>query len=86
VRGFADQRLRKPDAPQDLSNRRISFIVQYRDKTAAESDQERWKTSRLRGSRKNPWKKPRNPVLPLVCLRGNLRKPSRIDESQGRTD
>jgi chemotaxis protein MotB len=40
VRGFADQRLRKPDAPQDPSNRRISFIVQYRDKTTAESDKQ----------------------------------------------
>jgi chemotaxis protein MotB len=29
VRGFADQRLRKPDAPEDPSNRRISLIVQY---------------------------------------------------------
>jgi len=29
VRGFADQRLRKPDAPLDPSNRRISVIVQY---------------------------------------------------------
>jgi chemotaxis protein MotB len=29
VRGFADQRLRKPDAPLDPSNRRISMIVQY---------------------------------------------------------
>jgi chemotaxis protein MotB len=29
VRGFADQRLRKPDAPTDPSNRRISMIVQY---------------------------------------------------------
>ena len=34
VRGFADQRLRKPDAPQDPSNRRISFIVEYRQKPA----------------------------------------------------
>ncbi|HET6931325.1 MAG TPA: flagellar motor protein MotB [Candidatus Acidoferrum sp.] len=32
VRGFADQRLRKPDAPQDPSNRRISLIVQYLEK------------------------------------------------------
>jgi chemotaxis protein MotB len=31
VRGFADQRLRKPDAPLDPSNRRISLIVQYLD-------------------------------------------------------
>ena len=29
VRGFADQRLRKPEAPQDPSNRRISVIVLY---------------------------------------------------------
>jgi len=29
VRGYADQRLRKPDAPFDASNRRISVIVQY---------------------------------------------------------
>ena len=29
VRGFADQRLRKPDDPTDPSNRRISVIVQY---------------------------------------------------------
>ena len=32
VRGFADQRLRKPDAPLDPSNRRISLIVQYLEK------------------------------------------------------
>jgi len=29
VRGFADQHLRKPDAPLDPANRRISLIVQY---------------------------------------------------------
>ena len=29
VRGFADQRLRKPAAPLDPANRRISLIVQY---------------------------------------------------------
>jgi chemotaxis protein MotB len=29
VRGYADQRLRKPDDPLDPSNRRISLIVQY---------------------------------------------------------
>jgi chemotaxis protein MotB len=29
VRGFADQRLRKPEDPMDPSNRRISLIVQY---------------------------------------------------------
>jgi chemotaxis protein MotB len=36
VRGFADQRLRKPDAPLDPSNRRISVIVQYLAKTPEE--------------------------------------------------
>jgi chemotaxis protein MotB len=29
VRGFADQRLRLPNNPQDPSNRRVSLIVQY---------------------------------------------------------
>jgi chemotaxis protein MotB len=29
VRGFADQSLRKPKAPEDPSNRRVSVIVQY---------------------------------------------------------
>ncbi len=32
VRGYADQRLRKPDNPEDPSNRRISLIVQYTPK------------------------------------------------------
>jgi chemotaxis protein MotB len=32
VRGFADERLRKPDDPLDPANRRISLIVQYLDK------------------------------------------------------
>jgi chemotaxis protein MotB len=34
VRGFADQNLRKKDAPLDASNRRVSLIVQYLSKTA----------------------------------------------------
>jgi chemotaxis protein MotB len=29
VRGFADQRLKKADAPEDASNRRVSVVVQY---------------------------------------------------------
>jgi chemotaxis protein MotB len=32
IRGFADQRLRKPDAPLDPSNRRVSLIVEYLEK------------------------------------------------------
>jgi chemotaxis protein MotB len=35
VRGYADQRLRKPDSPEDASNRRISVIVQYIVKDAS---------------------------------------------------
>jgi chemotaxis protein MotB len=31
IRGFADQRLRFPREPENPANRRISFIVQYRD-------------------------------------------------------
>jgi chemotaxis protein MotB len=29
VRGYADQRLRKPQAPDDASNRRVSIVVKY---------------------------------------------------------
>ena len=36
VRGFADQKLRKKDKPLDPSNRRITVIVQYLVKEAAE--------------------------------------------------
>jgi chemotaxis protein MotB len=38
VRGFADQHLRKPEAPLDPSNRRISVIVQYIMKNADDDD------------------------------------------------
>ncbi len=37
VRGFAAQRLRRPQSPEDSSNRRISLIVQYLAKTEEES-------------------------------------------------
>jgi chemotaxis protein MotB len=36
VRGFADQRLRRPQNPEDPSNRRISLIVQYASQTGGE--------------------------------------------------
>ncbi len=39
VRGFADQRLRKIDAPLDPANRRISLIVQYIMKNQEEDPQ-----------------------------------------------
>jgi chemotaxis protein MotB len=37
VRGYADQRLRNPSAPNDASNRRISVIVQYQPKSLNEA-------------------------------------------------
>ena len=38
IRGYADQRLRKPEAPLDPSNRRISVIVQYVEKSGTEKE------------------------------------------------
>ena len=38
VRGFEDQRFRKPDAPLDPANRRISLIVQYILKNNGDED------------------------------------------------
>jgi len=40
VRGYADQRLRKPDQPEDASNRRISMIVQYLSNTREDEDED----------------------------------------------
>ena len=39
VRGYADQRLRKPKDPLDPSNRRISLIVQYIPKPDTDAPQ-----------------------------------------------
>jgi chemotaxis protein MotB len=39
VRGYADQRLRKPDHPEDASNRRISMIVQYQNRTKDDEEE-----------------------------------------------
>jgi chemotaxis protein MotB len=38
VRGYADQRLRKPQAPEDPANRRISVIVHYMQKPSGDDD------------------------------------------------
>jgi chemotaxis protein MotB len=56
VRGFADQRLRKPDAPLDPANRRISVIVQYilKDADAEESKP----VGESKGESKNEGEKP----------------------------
>jgi len=40
VRGFADQQLRKPEAPLDPANRRISLIVQYIVKKDKDDDED----------------------------------------------
>jgi chemotaxis protein MotB len=39
VRGFADQHLRRPEAPLDPANRRISLIVQYLVRNMDEDDE-----------------------------------------------
>jgi len=38
IRGYADTRLRKPQAPEDPANRRISVIVHYLVKTGADDE------------------------------------------------
>lgn len=38
VRGYADQQLRKPDSPEDASNRRITIIVRYLPTQGADED------------------------------------------------
>ena len=38
VRGYADQRLRKPQDPEDPANRRISVIVHYLEKKSSDDD------------------------------------------------
>jgi len=38
VRGFADQSLRNPKAPEDASNRRVSVIVEYQNTTEAKPE------------------------------------------------
>src|ERR1022692_2070882 len=40
VRGYADQRLRKPQNPEDPANRRISVIVHYMEKPIADDDEQ----------------------------------------------
>src|ERR1700761_7079800 len=52
VRGFADQRLRKKEAPLDPSNRRISLIVQYLPKKLGEPDAKSEKAEGGEGSAK----------------------------------
>jgi chemotaxis protein MotB len=52
VRGFADQRLRKPDNPLDPANRRISLIVQYILKNADEDDDKKSSAEKKEGDAK----------------------------------
>jgi chemotaxis protein MotB len=58
VRGFADQRLRKPDNPEDASNRRISVVVQYLDgqgpSAPSEADAKSGKSGAESGGEKKP--------------------------------
>jgi chemotaxis protein MotB len=49
IRGFADQRLRKPDAPLDPANRRISLIVQYILKNGDDDDDKKYSGEKKEG-------------------------------------
>jgi chemotaxis protein MotB len=53
VRGFADQRLRKLDAPLDPANRRISLIVQYLFKNDDDDDDKKSSGENKEGTAKN---------------------------------
>lgn len=70
VRGFADQRLRKPDAPLDPGNRRISLIMQYLQKTAATDSAE--PAERAEGGEKPKKRSPQQEPK----KQGTLEKPS----------
>jgi chemotaxis protein MotB len=69
VRGFADQRLRKRDAPLDPANRRISLIVQYIVKNADDEDakptstDQKLETLKVPSSPEKPAPKP-SPAIP----------------------
>jgi chemotaxis protein MotB len=52
LRGFADQLLRKPAAPLDPSNRRISLIVQYLDAQDAQTGKTREAVKGVEGAEK----------------------------------
>ena len=49
VRGYADQRLRKPEDPTSASNRRVSIVVKYRtpDEVPSKAAAEWWAKARL---------------------------------------
>jgi chemotaxis protein MotB len=58
VRGFADQRLRKPQDALDPSNRRVSLIVQY---TPKDSDQEATRPAAILDENKSEGAAPAKP-------------------------
>jgi chemotaxis protein MotB len=62
VRGFADQRLRKPDDPLDPSNRRVSLIVQYTAKNNDDDDAKPSPTGEEKTGEKNSTPPPDTPA------------------------
>jgi chemotaxis protein MotB len=64
VRGFADQRLRKKDAPLDPSNRRISLIVQYLKKKPTEAPEKPGTEGKPEGEGKPATNDPNAPPSP----------------------
>ena len=71
VRGFADQRLRKTDAPLDPINRRVSLIVQYLVKPPSDDDAAESRRRRRALKEKDPKASPgsrRQPPHPRQLL------------------
>ncbi len=62
VRGFADQRLRKPDAPLDPANRRISLIVQYLFTGGSDDEASSGKNEKSEGEKPSAGKEAPKPV------------------------
>jgi hypothetical protein len=67
VRGFADQKLHKPDKPLDPSNRRITVIVQYIAKQPEHDSQEQpLPPAQSHSAADHPAES--KPAGPLICL------------------
>jgi len=85
VRGYAERQLRHPEDPNSASNRRISVIVQYLEKTAEENERERAEAPKAVPETKPAAESkpaPDKPATPtLVSIGGN--RPARGPVSPG---
>ena len=51
VRGYADQHLRKPEDPNNASNRRVSIVVRYLDAPAAPAEPSKAEPAKKEGAK-----------------------------------